>query len=147
MTVHRRIVPDASVLLKWVLDADDEPFVEEAHAVLQAWLDDEVGLFLPNLWTYEVGNILCLKRPEDASSLLTALQELTIPITPMDRDLTKTTTTIAIAHRVTFYDASYLAVARRHEATLLTADEKFARRLQESNDVMSLSNIRSFGES
>jgi predicted nucleic acid-binding protein len=36
---------------------------------------------------------------------------------------------LARKHAITFYDASYLAVAEDREAVLVTADSKFYRRL------------------
>jgi hypothetical protein len=60
------IVPDASVILKWVLDSAAEPGHAAAGLLLGRWRKGEIALAVPPLWVYEVGNVLCLKRPDAA---------------------------------------------------------------------------------
>ena len=48
------IVPDASVILKWVLEKEDESDHDTAARLQQAWLDESVELHLPKLWLYEM---------------------------------------------------------------------------------------------
>lgn len=47
----------------------------------------------------------------------------------MTRELIQRTVALANGHGLTFYDASYLAVAEERDAVLVTADGKFYRRL------------------
>ena len=56
------IVPDTSVILKWVLEKEDEPDHDKAVQVQQAWLGESVEMRLPTLWRYEGGNVLGLKE-------------------------------------------------------------------------------------
>ncbi len=42
---------------------------------------------------------------------------------------------------VTFYDASYLAVAVESAATLITADEKFAHKMENEGNICVLKNL------
>jgi predicted nucleic acid-binding protein len=123
------IVLDASVILKWVLDAEDEPGHAAARRLLERRQRKELDLVVPPLWLYEVGNVLCLKRPADASVALAALCDLGLTEILMSRELIERAVDLAQAHGVTFYDASYLAVAEDREAVLVTADAKFYRRL------------------
>ena len=128
MTDLPRLVPDASVILKWVLDADDEQDREAALEILDGWKTGALELLVPPLWLFEVGNIVCLKRPGDAELILTALRGL--DLTEMQSaSLVSETVSLAVQHGLTFYDASYLAVARLHQATLVTADLRFLRQL------------------
>ena len=121
-------VLDASVLLKWVLDSEQEPGYQEARKLLAAWIEGSLELFLPGLWVYEAGNVLCLKRPQQAQGALAGLIGLGIHELPMTGELASTTISIATEYSVTFYDAAYLAVAREVDAQLLTADLGFARK-------------------
>ncbi len=105
------VVLDASVILKWVLDAETEPGHAAANRLLERWQEGELDLLVPSLWLYEVGNILCLKRPADASASLAALWDLGLTEVPFSRGLIQRTITLAQSHGLTFYDASYLAVA------------------------------------
>jgi len=123
------VVLDASVILKWVLDAETEPGHAAANRLLERWKEGELNLLVPSLWVYEVGNILCLKRPADASATLAALWDLGLSEVPFNRRLVQRTITLAQSHGLTFYDASYLAVAEEKEVVLVTADGKFYRRL------------------
>jgi predicted nucleic acid-binding protein len=122
-------VPDASVILKWVLDAEDEPGHAAAHRLLERWQQGELGLAVPTLWVYEVGNVLCLKRPGDAAEALTALCDLGLAEVPLSSGLIQQAVALSTRHGVTFYDAAYLAVAQERGAMLLTADGRFVRRL------------------
>ncbi len=63
------IVPDASIILKWVLGEDEEG-QDRAIELLKGWLNQEYEFILPSLWIYEVGNVLGLKRPKDAEKIL-----------------------------------------------------------------------------
>ena len=123
------IVLDASVILKWVLDAETEPGHAAANRLLERWQQGELDLLVPSLWLYEVGNILCLKRPADASAALAALWDLGLSEVPFSHGLIQRTVALAQSYSVTFYDASYLAVAEEKKVDLVTADGKFFRRL------------------
>lgn len=63
-----------------------------------------------------------------ARSDLAQLLDLPISITPT-ADLAAEALDLALAHDITVYDATYLALAIRETATLVTADEKLAHRL------------------
>ena len=67
------VVPDASVLLKWVLPSDDEPDVDKALLLRAAILNDAVRAIVPPLWLYEVGNTVARRFPAHASAWLTSL--------------------------------------------------------------------------
>lgn len=125
MGINTKIVPDASVILKWVLPAEREPYSQQAYAISQAFYDNEIELIVPSLWVYEVGNILTLKYPEYASALMTLLTNLNIPVFhPAVRQVELATRLVA-RHSITFYDANYHALAITNDAIFVTADEKF----------------------
>jgi predicted nucleic acid-binding protein len=123
------LVLDASVILKWVLDAETEPGHAAARRLLERWLQGELDLWVPSLWLYEVGNILCLKRPADASEALAVLWDLGLSEAHLNQGLIQRTLALSQSHGVTFYDASYLALAEERNTVLVTADGKFYRRL------------------
>lgn len=135
------IVPDASVLLKWVLRTDDAPDRDRALALKTAWVDDAIDLVVPSLWVFEVGNVLGLKHPALAVSLLQAMLDLGIreeaphgysaAIVGLMRD-----------HRVTFYDAAYHALAIRHRGTMLTTDRAYVKKAGRAGHVALLNDWR-----
>jgi len=124
-----KIVPDASIILKWVLPLENEPYSRQAHAISQAFYDNEIDLVVPSLWVYEVGNVLAIKYPEVARTLLAHLLNLDIPVVHPSLRQIELTTKLVVRHAVTFYDASYHALAVTTGALFVTADEKFLQKV------------------
>ena len=124
-----KIVPDASIILKWVLPRENEPYSKQAHAISQAFYDNEIDLIVPSLWVYEVGNVLTIKYPEVARALLAHLVNLNIPVAHPTSKQIELAARLVARYAVTFYDASYHALAVTTGALFVTADEKFLRKV------------------
>jgi len=117
-----RIVIDASVAVKWVIA---EAGSEAADALLNQ------DLMAPVLWLAEAANSLWRRvrlgdiTAEQAGVRLSGLLEApvaSLPIQPyLERALRLAT---EIGHPI--YDCLYLAVALHHDATVVTADRRFA---------------------
>ena len=135
------LVPDASVLLKWVLRSDDEPDRDRALALKTAWAEDACDLVVPNLWVFEVGNILGLKHPATAASLLQAMLDLGMR-EEAPHGYTADIVSLMREHKVTFHDAAYHAHAVRHGGTMITADRANVKRAGRGGHVMLLSDWR-----
>ncbi len=133
-------VPDASVILKWVLKVD-EADTEKALALLSAWVAGEVDLVLPALWVYEVGNIVGRKNPEGAGEIMTLLLEYRFSEAKADPPLVAATLDLMRRHGVTFYDAAYHAGALSAGGTFVTADEAYLRRAGSAGRVVLLRNL------
>ena len=67
------VVPDASVLLKWVLPEEGEPWVGEALRLRDDFETGRADLLVPSLWYYEAGNVLALHYAESAADRLAVL--------------------------------------------------------------------------
>ena len=67
------VVPDASVILKWVLPPADETDMGRAVALRDAVGNGDVQALVPELWLYEVGNTLARRFPDQAERLLASL--------------------------------------------------------------------------
>ena len=141
MTSSAVLVPDASVLLKWILRSDDEPDRDRALALKSAWLDDACDLVVPTLWVFEVGNVLGLKEPTMAASLLQAMLDLGIR-EEAPRGYSAAIVGLMRDHRVTFYDAAYHALAIRHRGTMLTADRAYVKKAGRAGHVTLLNDWR-----
>ena len=74
------LVPDASVLLKWVLPPADETDVETALALRDSIASGGIRALVPDLWVCEVGNTLARRFPDRASRLLDASFASTSPL-------------------------------------------------------------------
>jgi predicted nucleic acid-binding protein len=121
-------VPDASVILKWVLPSTDEGDLTRALELRAAWLDGRCQLIVPSLWVFEVGNVLALKQPGTASRSLAAL--LACQFDEADPARIGNRAFELFARRgVTFYDAAYHATALEYGGTLVTADQRYVARM------------------
>ncbi len=127
MMADQLVVPDASVLLKWVLRSDDEEDRGRALALKAAWLAGSCQIVVPTLWAFDVGNVLGLKQPRTASTLLRAMLDLQLPEEPPAAYTTQIFQ-LMLDHRVTCYDAAYHALAILRGGTMLTADRRYARK-------------------
>jgi predicted nucleic acid-binding protein len=119
-------VPDASVLLKWVLNADDEPETGRALELRSAWLADACEVVVPSLWMYEVANVVGLKQPDHAVELMTAMALLGLP-EAVPQVFMAEALRLMKSRRVTFYDAAYHATALVREGVFVTADAAYLR--------------------
>lgn len=113
-------IVDASVALKWFLPADREPDAELARGIV-----GRLALRTTSLAIYEVGNILTRHSGWPASDIASALKLLRAtcgePIALTAADESRTAS-LALEYDLTFYDASYVAVAQRTRRKLLSAD-------------------------
>lgn len=122
-------VVDASVILKWVLGDEKEPDQIKAMQLLNAWAAGDAAISAPTLWQYEVGNFLGREVPEEAKEKMGLLLDLKIRNVELSDNMYQLCFAWMREYRVSFYDASYLAVAYDIQATLVTADERFVRKL------------------
>ncbi len=116
-----RIVIDASVAVKWVLD---EPGSEAAVA-----LHDQ-ELIAPALWLAEAANALWRHARigdisnDEATALFAELMKAPVASLPIDPYLEPALKlAIEIGHPV--YDCIYLALALQHQTHVVTADRRF----------------------
>lgn len=132
------IVPDASLILKWVLPPDNERFVAQALAIRDAFVDDEIRLLVPSLWYFEVGNTLARRYPVEAPQLLRHLRSLAFH-EAVGRDRYETRALrLTRTYGVTFYDASYHALAEAEDGLFVTADEKYLAKAADAGHLLHL---------
>jgi len=134
-------VVDASVILKWVLGDEREPDQEKAVDLLNMWTNGGAELSAPVLWQYEVGNFLGRNLPEEAAERMELLFNLNITSMHLNDSIFHRCFSWMRKKRVTFYDASYLAVAFEVEGTLITADEKFTKKMGKMKQICLLKNL------
>jgi predicted nucleic acid-binding protein len=134
------VVPDASVILKWVLRDEDEEHQPQAAAIVDAALDGRVQIALPALWYFEVGNILVRRVPEHADATLGYLQALLGPwIAAPSPEWQAAIVDVAKKHGASFYDASYHALALVRGGVMITADARYMRKVGDGPHLMALS--------
>jgi predicted nucleic acid-binding protein len=119
----KRTVIDASVAVKWVVD---EPGSVQARELARD------ALIAPDLLYIECANVLWRKAvignltKTAVTARLVRLSSSPVRIEP-SASLLPAALEIALQLRHPVYDCLYLALARREEAPLITADERMAR--------------------
>lgn len=124
--MNTRVVVDSSVIVKW-LNQNLEANIDKADQIMAAVLKGEIELFAPELSKYECGNVLLKGKqltPEEAHISLETLYSLPIKFISETEDLAKETYTMASSLGLTYYDASFLSLAKKYNATLVTENIK-----------------------
>jgi len=128
------VVPDASVLLRWVVPTTEEGR-DSALQLREAAAAGEIALMVPPLWLYEVGNTLARRFPDQAGQLLEVLVAFGLiekgATDPWRRQALKLTRD----YGVTFYDAAYHALALVESGVFVTADSEYVRKTQAAGAV------------
>lgn len=136
-----KIVVDSSVLIKWIKTRDEE-LVQEARSLLAQIERRQLEVHVPALLLYEVGNILLLKTRVSRRQLENAidhLEDLPFVVAPPATALLKRAARLGRRFRLTFYDASFLALAVELDCPFVTADRRLAAQAAELSGVHHLS--------
>jgi len=135
----RIVVPDASVVLKWVLPPADEPDAAKALALRSAIAEESVRAVLPSLWLYEVGNTVARRFPAQAERWIGALMRFQLEEEHPSPSWLRSVLHLTDEYGVAFYDAAYHAVAMVHRGVLVTADRRYFDRAEGAGAVTLLS--------
>ncbi|QFU10375.1 tRNA(fMet)-specific endonuclease VapC [Rhodobacteraceae bacterium THAF1] len=138
MTLPERIVVDASVALKWIIEEDGSAEAARLRSCNMA---------APALLRIETANVLrtlAAKGAIDSASaadLFALLQDAPVTIVDADDALEARALELAVRLGHPVYDCVYLALAERTDRTLITADKRFLRALAGSAPVASALNL------
>ena len=120
------LILDASVTVDWLLDDEFDPRARVALALVT-----QQGAVVPVHWHLEVRNSLIMAYRRDRipqselDARLLSLKELPLRTdTQLDLDVV---VDLAREHTLSIYDAVYLELARRRQATLATLDAALGR--------------------
>lgn len=137
-----QVVIDASVVAKWFIEEKD---TDKALQVRDLYLGEEISLTMPVLILFELGNVL-RKHPllsiEDSERALEAFLDLKIELRSFaESALLKEAYRVSKDLDITFYDASYVALARLHKIAFLTGDQELYDKAKGSINVVLLTNF------
>lgn len=121
-----QIVVDSSVIVKW-LNQQNEQNLEQAEHLLKDVRDEKVDLVIPELAKYEIGNVLSVGKQlplSEAKETLEFFFSLPITFIPQTQALAESTYKIGQELSITYYDASFLSLAKQYDAILVTDNIK-----------------------
>lgn len=141
MKKQRGLVIDSSVAVKW-LNKQDEAYIEQADKILKDVQGNKAYLLMPELAKYEVGNALLYKKMPLQYTLGSIATYYSIPIQFVPHDKSQAQDTVRLAHenQITFYDATFLALARELKVDLITDNPKHQKKKIRGVKVVSLKN-------
>ncbi len=123
----KKIILDASVSIKWFFQKE-EILIEEAQMLLSDYLNKRIILMAPNIWVAEICNILP-RKIKNISLWGEIFSELKL-YRIIDVDISLSLASIAFElmnefSKISFYDASYHALALKEGGVFVTADKKY----------------------
>jgi predicted nucleic acid-binding protein len=128
----QKTVLDASMALAWIYKRPTKEEADLAERMLRNLNDLEI--WVPALWYTEISNSLvklerrAVLQEAQITRYLTELYKLTINIDRMmPQDLCHRIIASGREHKLTAYDATYLDLALRLDATLATFDTQLAK--------------------
>lgn len=136
---------DASVAFKWLIPDAAEEDVPAAKALLVDHMEGRVAIAVPALLYYEVANILLFGRSkppiDEAVEALRDLYSIPLAVAVPAPDTADAALRLASDYRLSYYDASYVALAESLDCTLITADRRLVRSLRTDGRVRLLAAV------
>lgn len=126
MSKNQPLVIDSSVIVKWINTYKEEN-IHQANKILEDVKAEKVELFTSELAKYEVGNAFLVKKGLDLTPAyisLGTIYNLPLNFVPETLPLAESTYKIGQELKITYYDASFLAVAEQLKAALVTDNVK-----------------------
>lgn len=125
---RHQIVIDASTAVKWYFS--DESDTQSAVDMLIDYQQQKVSFIVPRLFYYEMMNsvhvAVGMKRIPESSGKEILEDIFLIETIVVDSDKSiKSAYLYARQYNISVYDASYLSVAKEHNAPIYTADKRF----------------------
>ncbi len=131
--MNSKIVVDTSVIIKW-LNQTNEENIDKADQIMESALKGRTELLAPELAKYETGNVLLKGKqltPGEAYISLGTVYSLPITFVSESEDLARETFSLAYKLGITYYDASFISLAKQYDAILVTENPKHQGKLQE----------------
>ena len=129
MKKQSAVVVDSSVIVKW-LNQENELFLKEADRLLDDRRRGKIILHTLELVKYEVGNAINYKGMDETATLSVIILFYSLPIIfhQMEEELALDTGELAKKMSITYYDASFLALAKQLKAKLVTDNPKHQKK-------------------
>ncbi len=125
------IVPDASVVLKWIFADEDDS--ERAARLKDEHVSGQELIAVPDLLFYEIGNVLATKTRLSEAAIAEAFSLLwAFSLERFDLGLDEYQSSLVLSrkYKITLYDAAYVELSRRLKCTFVTADRNLYEKVR-----------------
>ena len=134
------IVLDSSVIAKWFFEEENR---EKAIHLRQLHKQTDITIKVPSLLLFELGNIFLNKKAFNKqffNESISTLFSINLQFVESSNILNIIFTT-ATDYKLTFYDATYVALAQNLKCDFITADKKLYQKTKKLKFVKLLSNF------
>lgn len=124
------IVLDASVVTKFINTQEKESDI--AEKLFRAHIEETEKILVPTLLFFEVANALATKsdlKEEYVKRGLRLLYDANFVIHEVNQEDMIEAALLAKKHKTSVYDMVYAVLAKKNKMTLITADNKFAHKV------------------
>jgi predicted nucleic acid-binding protein len=125
------IVLDASVALKWIFA--EEKGEDKARYYRDRHISGEEPAAVPDLFFYEIGNVLAIKTAlaaEAAAEAFTLLWNFDLEVFSLGPEEFILGIAKSIHCKITLYDAAYIVLAEKLGCDLVTADKRLYEKVK-----------------
>ena len=132
---------DASVIGKWMLPAEREELHLEAQVWAERYERGELSIIVPDLLWIEVASLLWKAvrnsriTKDEATMAIVELRERELTTIESTPGLLDAALDIALSYNTSVFDSIYVALAKKTNTLLITADRKLANTLAGSYPV------------
>ncbi len=128
----QKVVVDSSVIVKW-LNQEKEKLIVQSEKVLEEAQHGMIALIAPQLARYEIGNALLKKKLSlrETKDAFSVAYRLPVNFITETKSLAKESYRMANEAQITYYDASFVALAKQENATLVTDNPKHQARVKD----------------
>lgn len=142
---EKKIVVDASVLVKWVLKCEEH--FAQADFLREQIKENRLTVFVPGHCFSELCNVLSRKAPGKTLPSLAAMRQMGIVELALSLDLASIAFELTQKYaKISFYDAFYHAIALKHGILFITADEKYYKTTKKEGSVTLLRDYKSVAQ-
>ncbi|OGD66089.1 hypothetical protein A3F08_02030 [Candidatus Berkelbacteria bacterium RIFCSPHIGHO2_12_FULL_36_9] len=133
-------IVDASVVVKWFSDIKEQDR-QQALWIRDRSLEDKIHLIAPDLIVYELANALRYNPSFEANETKKAIKAfldfgIIIEFGEMLDKVVRDAIKIAYQFNITVYDSLYVALAKKYQCKLITANPKCHSRVKTKNIIL-----------
>lgn len=124
------VIVDASIVYKWFAENEEDSSL--ALNILQKHINGREKIAVPDLILYELANAWVTKTAIPSARVKTNLKDLQdagLELENVTFDLAAKAVNFAKKYNASVYDAIYVVLAKEKRCNLVTADKKFAEKI------------------